>query len=91
MQRLKLGARPADVEREFHVCFNTVAKLRRLIGDVPAPLGSGRKRKLSQKVLELAEQRLRNGERLNVVAADCGVHVHTLHNCMKFRKRGKRR
>jgi hypothetical protein len=88
MQELKNGARPYDIEQKYRLCFNTVAKLRRLIGDYPGP--AGRKRKLSRKVLELAEQRLRSGEKLCVVAADCGVHQHTLQNRMKFRKRANR-
>jgi hypothetical protein len=87
MQRLKNGARPYDIERKYKLCFNTVAKLRRLIGDYPGAVG--RKRKLSQKVLKLAEQRLRSGEKLCVVAADCGVHVHTLQNRIAYRKRDK--
>ncbi|MGB2624305.1 MAG: hypothetical protein WA857_21820 [Candidatus Acidiferrum sp.] len=88
MHELKNGARPFDVERKYRLSYFTVAKLRRLIGDIPGPVG--RKRKLSQKVLELAEQRLRNGEKLYVVAADVGVHVHTLQNRLTFRKRAKR-
>ena len=88
MQELKNGARPFDIERKYSLCYNTIAKLRRLIGDVPGPVG--RKRKLSQNVLALAERRLRNGEKLCVVAADVGVHVHTLQNRLTFRKRAKR-
>jgi transposase-like protein len=88
MQQLKNGERPHNIERQYQLCFNTVAKLRRLIGDVPGR--PGRKRKLSKAVLASAEQRLRRGEKLCVVAADCGVHQHTLHNCMRFRKRAKR-
>lgn len=87
MQRLKSGERPYDVERRYRLCFNTVAKLRRLIGDIPAPLGSGRKPKLSQKVLELAEARLRRGERWRHVAADLHVSPQTLYSTVKYRKR----
>jgi hypothetical protein len=85
MARLRAGEKPSILEREYKLSYFTLAKYRRLIGDIPGP--AGRKRKLSQKVLELAEQRLRSGEKLCVVAADCGVHVHTLQNRMAYRKR----
>jgi hypothetical protein len=85
MQRLKNGERPYDVEKKCGVSFNTVAKLRRLIGDVPAPLGSGRKRKLSAHVLAQAEQRLRQGARWSAVAAEFHVSPTTLANRIAFR------
>jgi|HubBroStandDraft_6_1064221.scaffolds.fasta_scaffold07177_8 transposase-like protein len=90
MQRLKSGERPYDVERRYRLCFNTVARLRRLIGDAPAPLGSGRKRKLSAAVLQQAEQRLRAGDGWRHVAADLHVSPQTLYDRVKFRKRDKR-
>ena len=86
MQRLKAGTRPRQLEREYGLAYNTVSRMR--IGEIPdCP---GRKRKLSETALQQAEQRLGSGEKLCVVAADCGVHQHTLHNCMRFRKRAKR-
>jgi transposase-like protein len=90
MQRLKNGERPYDVERRYRLCFNTVAKLRRLIGDPPAPLGSGRKRKLTAHVLAQAEQRLRSGDKWLDVAASCGVSPTTLAAHTQFRKRANR-
>jgi hypothetical protein len=85
MQGLKAGRRSCELEREFGVCFNTVAKLRRLIGDVPGP--AGRKRKLSEDVLHQAEERLRHGEKWRVIAASLAVSPQTLANCLRYRKR----
>lgn len=85
MQELKAGRKSAELERAFGVCFNTIAKMRRLVGHVPK--GPGRSRKLSPTVLELAEQRLRRGERWRVVAADLHVSPQTLCNRLHFRKR----
>jgi hypothetical protein len=85
MQRLKNGERPYDVEKKCGVSFNTVARLRRLIGDVPAPLGSGRKRKLTAHVLAEAEKRIRKDESWSVVAASYGVSPNTLWNRLTYR------
>jgi hypothetical protein len=86
--RLKAGEKPSVLEREYQLSYFTLAKYRRLIGDIPGPVG--RKRKLSEKVLELAEQRLRNGERWRYVAADLHVSLQTLCDRLKYRKRAKR-
>lgn len=88
MQRLKQGAKPSDVEREFKLCYNSVAKFRRLIGDIPS--GPGRKRKLTAHVIVQAEQRLRDGEKWADVAASCGVSPTTLAAHTQFRKRANR-
>jgi hypothetical protein len=87
MQRLKNGDRPYDVEQKYKLCFNTVAKLRRLIGDYPER--AGRKRKLSQQVLQQAERRLRAGDGWRHVAADLHVSPQTLYDRLKYRKRAK--
>jgi len=84
--RLKRGERPADIARRYKLCDNSVLKFRRMIGDIPE---RGRRPKLSKSVLAQAETRLRNGEKWALVAADYGVHVHTLLNQLKFRKRSK--
>jgi hypothetical protein len=85
MERLRAGAKSSELEREYGVCFNTIAKLRRLIGDVPG--GPGRKPKLSPAALQQAEQRLRNGDRWCVVAAAFGVSPTTLVSRLRYRKR----
>lgn len=86
--RLKAGEKPSLLEREYKLSYFTLAKYRRLIGDIPGPVG--RKRKLSQKVLEFAEQRLRAGNGWRHVAADLHVSPQTLYDRLKFRKRAKR-
>ena len=85
MQQLKAGRKPAELEREFGVCFNTIAKMRRLIGDIPK--GPGRNRKLSETALKQAEERLKRGESWHEVAADLGVSPTTLVNRVPYRKR----
>jgi hypothetical protein len=88
MQGLKMGRRSVELEREFGVCANTIIKMRRLIGDIPK--GAGRPRKLSGKVLQIAEERLRRGERWRNVAASLAVSPQTLANRLAFRKRKRK-
>jgi hypothetical protein len=86
MAALKAGMKPADLEREFSVCFNFIARLRRLLGS----MGDRRHwRKLSPRVLAEAEERLRAGHKWREVAGSLGVSPTTLATHVRFRKRQK--
>jgi hypothetical protein len=85
MARLKRGAKSSELESEYKLSYNAVARLRRLTGTFDTR--RGRKRKLSSVVLQQAETRLKNGERWRDVASALAVSPQTLANRLRYRKR----
>lgn len=83
-EAVKAGQCSAEIERQFQVCWHTVIKFRRAIGDFE---NRRHRRRLLPQQIEQASRDLGRGEKWSNVAAKLGVSLHTLQKRVSFRKR----